>query len=104
MREEFKTVRKNIKSEALKQIVQELERAIFRYDDDKDKEELEELEQAKELDKKFKNLISKKRLESFKKYSNKAEYIDPQIRVKALRKKLNNLTKTSDETSDETNV
>ena len=56
-REEFKTVKKNIKSEALKQIVKELEQAIFGYDDDKDKEELE---QAEELDKRFKNLISKK--------------------------------------------
>ena len=40
-REEFKTVKKNVKSEALKQIVKELEQAIFGYDDDKDKEELE---------------------------------------------------------------
>ena len=48
-REEFKTVKKNIKSEALKQLVKELEQTIFGYDDDKDKEELE---QAKELDKK----------------------------------------------------
>ena len=73
-REEFKTVKKNIKSEALKQIVKELEQAIFGYDDDKDKEELEqELEQAEVLDKKFKNLISKKSLEPFKEYSKKAE-------------------------------
>ena len=56
-REEFKTVKKNVKSEALKQIVKELEQAIFGYDDDKDKEKLE---QAEELDKRFKNLISKK--------------------------------------------
>ena len=41
---EFKTVKKNVKSEALKQIVKELEQAIFGYDDDKDKEELEETE------------------------------------------------------------
>ena len=86
-REEFKTVKKNVKSEALKQIVKELEQAIFGYDDDKDKEELEEtekldkrfknliskksfksLKEAEELDKRFKNLISKKRLESFKEY------------------------------------
>ena len=65
---------------------------------DKSKEELE----AEELDRMFKKLISKKCLESFK------EYIDPQSRVDALRKKLNNLPKTSsdktsnDETSDET--
>ena len=117
----LKIKKKNVKSEALKQIVKELEQAIFVYDDDKDKEELKEaeeldkkfknliskksfksLKEAEELDKKFKNLISKKRLESFKEYSKKAEYIDPQIRVNALRKKLNNLPETSsDETSDE---
>ena len=87
VREEFKTVKKNVKSEALKQIVKELEQAIFGYDEDKDKEELEEteeldkrfknliskknfesLKEAEELDKRFKNLISKKRLESFKEY------------------------------------
>ena len=64
-REEFKTVKKNIKSEALKQIVKELELAILGYDNDKDKEELE---QAEELDKKFKNLISKKRRELLREY------------------------------------
>ena len=84
-REEIKTVKKNIKSEALKQIVKELEQAIFGYDDDKDKKELE---QAEELDKRFKNLISKKLLEAFKEYLKKAEYIDPQIRVNALKKKI----------------
>ena len=40
-REEFKTVKKNVKSEALKQIVKDLEQAIFGYNDDKGKEELE---------------------------------------------------------------
>ena len=34
--EEFKTVKKNVKSEPLKQIVKELEPAILGYDDDKD--------------------------------------------------------------------
>ena len=49
----------------------------------------------------FKSLISKKRLESFKEYSKKSKYINPQIRVKALKNKLNNLTETSsDERSD----
>ena len=61
--EEFKIVRKNVKSEALKQIVKELEQAIFGYDDGKDKEELEETEK---LDKRFKNLISKKSFKSLK--------------------------------------
>ena len=65
VREEFKTVKKNVKSEALKQIVKELERAIFGYDDDKNKEELE---QAEELDRRFKNLISKKRRELLREY------------------------------------
>ena len=93
-REEFKTVKKNVKSEALKQIVKELEQAIFGYDDDKDKEELEEteeldkrfksliskksfksLKEAEELDKRFKNLISKKRLESFKDIKKKQNYL-----------------------------
>ena len=41
-REKFKTVKNNVKSEALKIIVKELEQVIFGYDDDKDKEELEE--------------------------------------------------------------
>ena len=72
--------------------------------DDKSKEELE----AEELDRRFKKLISKKRFESIREYFKKAEYIDPQSRVDALRKKLNNLPKTSidetssDETSNET--
>ena len=69
-REEFRTVKKNVKSEALKQIVKDLEQAIFGYDDDKSKEELEEEE---ELDRRFKNLISKKRLGLFKELEEAAE-------------------------------
>ena len=38
--EEFKTVKNNVKSENLKDIVKELERAIFGYDYDDDNEEL----------------------------------------------------------------
>ena len=118
-REEFKTVKKNIKSESLKQIVKELEQAIFGYDDDKDKEELEP---AKELDKRFKNLISKKhrellreylkesedanpqdRANALKEYLKKAKYTDPQIRVNALKKnkKIKNLPKTSSDNNDD---
>ena len=77
-REEFKTVKKNVKIEALKQIVKELEQAIFGYDDDKDKEQLEETEELDksfeslkepvELVKRVKKLISKKHLEAFKEY------------------------------------
>ena len=55
--------------------------------------EAEESEEAEELDRRFKNLISKKRLESFKEYLQKAEYIKPQSRVNTLRKKINNLLK-----------
>ena len=80
----------------MKQIVKDLEQAIFGYDNDKVKEELEE------LDRRFKNLISKKHLESFKEYLKKAEYVDPQIRVNALRKKKNLPKTSSDETNDET--
>ena len=54
-REEFKIVKKNVKSEALKEIVKDLEQAIF-GDDDTD----EDLLEAEELDRRFKNLISKK--------------------------------------------
>ena len=118
-REEFKTVKKNIKSESLKQIVKELGQAIFGYDDDKDKEELE---LAKELDKRFKNLISKKhrellreylkesedanpqdRANALKEYLKKAKYTDPQIRVNALKKnkKIKNLPKTSSDNNDD---
>ena len=50
-REEFKIVKKNVKSEALKEIVKDLEKAIFRDDED--------LLETEELDKRFKNLISK---------------------------------------------
>ena len=67
-REEFKTVKKNVKSEGLKQIVKSLEQAIFGYDDEKGEEELK----IEELNRKFKNLISRKRLESFKEHLKKS--------------------------------
>ena len=54
-REEFKIVKKNVKSEALKEIVKDLEQAIF-GDNDND----EDLLEAEELDRRLKNLISKK--------------------------------------------
>ena len=122
-REEFKIVKKNVKSEALKEIVKDLEQAIF-GDDDID----EDLLEAEELDRRFKNLISKKRRESLreylkesedanpqdrvnalKEYLKKAKYTDLQIKVISLKKKLNDLPKTSsdetsiDETSDDNN-
>ena len=84
-REEFKTVKKNVKSESLKQIVKELERAIFGYDDDKDKEALK---RAEELDRRFKNLISKTRRELLREYLKESENTDPQDRVNALKEYL----------------
>ena len=89
---------KNVKSEALKQIVKELEQAKF-GDDDNDDNNYDE-----ELDRRLKNLISKKRLESLREYLKESEDANPQDRVNALRKKLNNLSKrSSDETSDDDN-
>ena len=64
--EEFKNVKKNVKSEALKEIVKDLEQAIFR-DDDND----EDLLEAEKLDRRLKNLISKKRHESLIEYLKK---------------------------------
>ena len=114
-REEFKIVKKNVKSEALKEIVKDLEQAIF-GDDDND----EDLLEAEELDRRFKNLISKKRRESlreylkeseddnpqdrvnaFKEYLKKAKYTNLQIKVDALKTKINNLPKTSSDNNDD---
>ena len=123
-REEYKIVKKNVKSEALKEIVKDLEQAIFGDDDNDEAEGLDkDLLEAEELDRRFKNLISEKRRESLreylkesedansqdrvnalKEYLKKAKYTDLQIKVNALKKKLNNLPKTSnDETSDDNN-
>ena len=95
VREEFKIVKKNVKSEALKEIVKDLEQAIF-GDDDND----ENLLEAEKLDRRLKNLISKKRRESLREYLKESEDANSQDRVNALRKKLNNLPKTIDKTSD----
>ena len=101
--EEFKTVTKNVKSEALKEIVKDLEQTKFGNDDNDDNNDDEDLLEAKELDRRFKNLISKKRIESLREYLKESEDANPQDRVNALRKKLNILPKTSsDETGDET--
>ena len=81
-REEFKIVNKNVKSEALKGIVKDLEQAIF-GDDDID----EDLLEAEELDR-FKNLISKKRRESLREYLKESEDNNPQERVNALKEYL----------------
>ena len=98
-REEFKTVKENVKSEALKEIVKDLEQEIFGDDDNDDEDLLEE----EELDRMLKNLISRKRRELLREYLKESEDANPQDRTNALRKKLNNLPKTSsDEKSDET--
>ena len=100
-REEFKIVKKNVKSEALKEIVKDLEQAIFGDNDNNDNNDNEELKKAKELDRRFKNLISKKRREALREYLKESEDSNPQDRVNALRKKLNNLPKTSSDNNDD---
>ena len=80
-REEFKIVKKNVKSEALKEIVKDLEQAIF-GDDDID----EDLLEKEELDRRFKNLISKKRRELLREYLKESEDVNFQDRVNALKK------------------
>ena len=89
--EEFKTVKKNFKNEALKEIVKDLEQVIFR-DDDNDEDRLEGLDkdllEAEELDRRFKNLISKKRRESLREYLKESEDANPQDRVNALKEYL----------------
>ena len=111
------------KSEALKEIVKDLEQVIFGDDDNDEAEGLDkDLLEAEELDRRFKNLISKKRCESLreylkesedanpqgrvnalKEYLKKAKYTDLQIKVNALKKKLNNLPKTSSDDNNNNN-
>ena len=127
--EEFKSVKKNVKSEALKEIVKDLEQAIF-GDDDNDESLIEGLDKDKleqeELDRRFKNLIGKKRRESLREYLKESKDVHPQGRVNAskeylkkskdanlqgranvLKKKLNNsfkeISKDNDERKDNNN-
>ena len=90
-REEIKNVRKNVKSEALKEIVKDLEQAIF-GDDDNDESLIEELDkdilEEEELDRRLKNLISKKRRESLREYLKESRDINPQDKVNALKEYL----------------
>ena len=90
-REEFKNVKKNVKSEALKQIVKDSEQAIF-GDDDNDESLIEGLNkdilEQEELDRRFKNLISKKRRESFREYLKESKDVNPQDRANALKEYL----------------
>ena len=108
-REEFKIVKKNVKSEALKEIVKDLEQAIFGDDHNDEAEGLDrrfknliskkrleslregldkDLLEAEELDRRFKNLISKKRRESLREYLKESEDVNPQDRVNALKEYL----------------
>ena len=124
-REEFKNVKKNIKSEALKEIVKDLEQVIF-GDDDNDESLIEGLDkdilEQEELDRRFKNLISKKRRESLREYLKESKDVNPQDRANALKeylkeskdanlqdrantlkKKLNSLFKTISEDNNNNN-
>ena len=122
-REEVKNVKKNVKSEALKEIVKDLEQAMF-GDDGNDESLIEGLDkdilEQKELDRRFKNLISKKRRESLREYLKESKDVNPQDRANALKgylkeskdanlqdrantlkKKLNSLFKTISEDNDD---
>ena len=103
-REEFKNVKKNVKSVALKEIVKDLEQAIF-GDDDNDESLIEGLDkdilEQEELDTRFKNLISKKRRESLREHLEESKDANPQGRAKASKKKINDLFKTISEDNDD---
>ena len=104
-REEFKNVKKNVKSEALKEIVKDLEQAIF-GDDDNDESLIEGLDkdilEQEELDRRFKNLISKKRRESLRECLKESKNVNPQDRVNALKEYLKESTDAN--LQDRTNV
>ena len=89
--EEFKNVKKNVKSEALKEIVKDLEQAIF-GDDDNDESLIEGLDkdilEQEKLDRRFKNLISKTRCESLREYLKESKDANPQGIVNALKEYL----------------
>ena len=90
-REEFKNVQKNIKSEALKEIVKDLEQAIF-GDDNNDESLIERLDkdilEQEEIYRRFKNLISKKRRESLREYLKESKDVNPQDRANTLKEYL----------------
>ena len=93
-REEFKNVKKNVKSEALKEIVNDLEQAIF-GDDDNDESLIEGLDkdilEEEKLDRRFKNLISKKLRESLREYLKESKDANSQDKVNALKEYLKEL-------------
>ena len=84
-------IKKNVKSEALKEIVKDLEQAIFR-DDDNDEPLIEGLDkdilEEEELDRRFKNLISKKLRESLREYLKESKDANLQGKVNALKEYL----------------
>ena len=89
-REEFKNVKKNVKTEALKEIVKDLEQAIF-GDSDNDESLIEGLDKdtlEEELDRRFKNLVSEKRCESLREYLKESKDANSQDRVNALKEYL----------------
>ena len=75
----------------MKEIVKDLEQARF-GDDDNDESLIEELDKDKleqeELDRRFKNLISKTRRESLREYLKESEDVHAQGRVNALKEYL----------------
>ena len=90
-REEFKNAKKNVKSEALKEIDKDLEQAIF-GDDDNDESLIEGLDkdilEQEELDRRFKYLISKTRRKSLREYLKESKDANPQDRVNTLKEYL----------------
>ena len=70
----------------MKEIVKDLEQAIFGDDDNDEAEGSDkDLLEEEELDRRFKNLISKKRRESLREYLKESENVNPQDRVNALK-------------------
>ena len=114
-REEFKNVKKNVKSEALKEILKDLGQAIF-GDNDNDESLIEGLDKyilkeekldrrfkqrresliegldkdilEEKLDRRFENLISKKRRESLIECLKESKDANPQDRVNAFKEYL----------------
>ena len=89
----------------MKEIVKDLEQAIF-GDDDNDESLIEGLdkdilEEEEELDRKFKNLISKKRRESLREYLKESKDANLQDRANVLKKNLNNFFKKISEDNDD---
>ena len=90
----------------MKEIVKDLEQAIF-GDDDNDESLAEGLDkdiiEEEELDRRFKNLINKKRRESLRECLKELKDSNSQDRANALKKKLNNLFKTISEDNNNNN-